>query len=314
VRREERATFTRGWNGRMLTLTPTAADLRRELLAEEAPALGAIAVVSLLTQVFGIGGPLASAWIIDRVLVDGDVSLLKLLLLGMLVLLTFHVLAGGLREYLVAHASARLTLGIQLRFFDHVLRLPPATAASIRVGDLAVRIREADALVRHAFQAGFHLVVDSISLVAHVGLLALISPPLAAIAVAAGLVQAGVSLLASSRSRRIADRRLETQGAVRSQIVEAVAGIHTIKALVLEPLFLARGRKALARQRADQFAEARIAADLDVAGRALQAASVVAMLAIGSVLTLQGDSTAGRMVAAVGIFGAAMVPLNGLLR
>lgn len=314
VRRDDRESFTRAWNGRLLTLTPAATDLGRDLLADQAPALAAIAIVSLLTQVFGVGGPLVSAWIVDRVLVDGDVSLLTLLLFGMLVLLTFHVLAGGLREYLVAHASGRITLGIQLRFFDHVLRLPPTTAASIRVGDLAVRFTEAEALVRHAFQAGFHLVVDAISLVAHVGLLVLVSPPLAMVAVAAGLLQTGLTLIASSRSRRVASRHLETEGAVRSHLVEAIAGIHTIKALVLEPIFLARGRKALARRRADAFEAARVAAALDVSGRAIQAAAILAMLAMGSLLTLGGDATTGRMIAAVGIFGAAMVPLNGLLQ
>ncbi len=314
VRREARAAFDRAWSGRLLTLTPSTPDLRRELLTGHAPVLGAVAVVSLLTQVFGIGGPLASAWIIDRVLVDGDLSLLGLLLLGVLLLLAFHVLAGGLREYLVAHATSRITLGIQLRFFDHVMRLPPGTAAGIRAGDLAVRFREADTLVRHAFQAGFHLVVDAISVAAHFALLAVISLPLAAVAAAAAAGHAGVTLLTASGRRRAGARRLESQAAVRSQIVEAVAGIHTIKALVLEPLFLAHGRKALAARRAGAFTEARLDAHVTAGGRAVQAAATLTMLALGALLTLRGDSTTGRMVAAVGVFGAAMVPLNGLLK
>jgi len=314
VRCEDLASLGRAWSGRMLTLSAPAPDLRRALLAEYAPALAAVAIVSLLTLVFGVGGPLASGWIIDRVLVDGDQSLLQLLLLGMLVLLTFHVTAGGLREYLVAHACGRITLGLQLRFFDHVLRLPPSTSAAIRVGDLAVRFRENDALVRHAFQAGFHVIVDPIGVIAHLALLALISLPLAGVALLFALAHAGLMLVASPFMRRIGRRRLDTHGALRSHIIETVAGLPTIKTLVLEPFFLAHGRTLMRRRKADEFDEARLSANLELTGRVLQAAAILALLAVGAVLTLDGSATTGRMVAAVGIYGAMMVPLGGLLR
>ena len=314
IRSEDRAAFGRAWSRRMLALSSASAGLGRSLLAEYAPTLAAVAVVALLTQVFGVGGPLASGWIIDRVLVDGDQSLLQLLLLGMLVLLTFHVTAGGLREYLVAHACGRITLTLQLRFFDHVLRLPPSTAALLRVGDLAVRFRENDALVRQAFQAGFHVVVDAIGVAGHLALVALISLPLAAVAAVFAAAHAGLMLAASPLLRRIGNRHLGTRSAVRSHIIETVAGLPTIKALVLEPFFLGQGRKLMARRKADEFDEARLAASVDLAGRIVLAAAMLAMLAWGSVLTLDGRLTTGRMVAAVGIYGAMMVPLSGLLR
>jgi ABC-type bacteriocin/lantibiotic exporter with double-glycine peptidase domain len=68
------------------------------------------------------------------------------------------------------------------------------------------------------------------------------------------------------------------------------------------------------RRKADEFREASLGSGLELAGRMLHAAAVVAILAYGANLTLRGDATTGTLFAVMGVFGAMLVPLNGLLR
>lgn len=314
LRSVDRQRFEADCPGPMLTLSTTATDPRIGVVRRYAPYLAGIAVVSLLTQVFGIGGPLAGFWIIDRVLVTGDQSLLTLLLLGVLVMLVFHLAAGALREYLVAHSSGRMTLELQLRFVDHVMRLPSDVTSGFRVGDLAVRFRENDAFVRDAFRAGMFLIVDAIGLVLHLAVLAALSLPLAGVAVAFALSYAAVTAVSSSLTQRAGARHVEARKALGSHLIETVAGIHTIKALVLEPLFVARGRALMAQRKAHEFREASLGSGLELAGRLLHTTAAVAILAYGATLTLRGQTTTGALFAVVGVFGAMLVPLNGLLR
>ena len=105
-----------------------------------------MAFLALLIDLFGVGAPLAGKAIVDRVLVDGDLSMLRLLLAGVLVLVTFQLLATALRDYLLAHTTRRVTLSLQRRFLDHVFHLRQSVAASQQIGDLAVRFRENEAL------------------------------------------------------------------------------------------------------------------------------------------------------------------------
>jgi len=314
IRSIDRQTFEADCPGPMLTLSATATDPRLGLVRRFAPYLAGIAVVSLLTQVFGIGGPLAGFWIIDRVLVNGDQSLLTLLLMGVLVMLAFHLAAGALREYLVAHSGGRMTLELQLRFVDHVMRLPPDVTSGFRVGDLAIRFRENEAFVRDAFRAGMFLIVDAVGLSLHLAVLAALSLPLAGVALAFAVSYAAFTAVTASLAHRAGARHLEARKALGSHLIETVAGIHTIKALLLEPLFVARGRFLMAQRKADEFREASLGSGLELAGRLLHTAAAVAILAYGATLTLRGHATTGALFAVLGVFGAMLVPLNGLLR
>jgi ATP-binding cassette subfamily B protein len=313
VRTIDRREWRSRWNGRVMALAHGSRERLPGALRATAPLLAAAATAALLVQLFALGVPLATKVIVDRVLVDADLSMLRLLLVGVAALLVFQLAAMAMRDALLANAAGRMAFSLQRRFLNQVLRLAEGAVASQRVANLAVRFRENDALVERGFKAGLTLVVDSVAVIAYFAVLLAISRPMAAVAAAFVVAYGAVMAVAAPLMRRAGRKRLETREAVQSHVIESVSGIETIKALVAERQFLERGRRLILRVKREEFSAARLTFTIELLGSALHLAAVVAILAWGATLALAGHATAGDMVAALGVFGAALVPLNGLI-
>jgi len=313
IRHVALADFQAHWNGQLLVVMPAAREERLAPVRSHASQVAAMAFIALLIDVFGVGLPLAGKAVVDRVLVDGDLSMLRLLLVGVLVLVGFQLLATVLRDYLLAHTTRRVTLSLQRRFLDHILRLRQSVASTQHVGDLAVRFRENEALAERAFRTGLALVADTAAVLLYLIVLWWLSHALAVIALVFVAAYAAVMAASSPFVRRIGQRRGETRQAAQSHLIEAVSGMQTIKALAAEPLFFARGRKLMLRWKADEFSATRLTVSVELVGAVLHLAAMAAIVGVGARLAVAGTATTGDMVAALGLVGAMIVPLNGLI-
>lgn len=307
------ADFQAHWNGQLLAVVPAAREQRLAPVRSHVSQVAAMASIALLIDVFGAGAPLAGKAIVDRVLVDGDLSMLGLLLVGVLVLVGFQLLATALRDYLLAHTTRRVTLSLQRRFLDHILHLRQSVASAQHVGDLAVRFRENEALAERAFRTGLALVADTAAVLLYLIVLWWLSRASAVIALVFVGAYAAVMAASSPFLRRLGHRSGATRQAVQSYLIEAVSGIQTIKSLAAEPMFFARGRKLMLRWKADEFSARRLTVSVELVGAVLHLASIAAIVGVGARLAVAGTATTGDMVAALGLFGAMSAPLNGLI-
>lgn len=305
--------FHAHWNGQLLVVMVAGREQSLAPVRSHLSQVAAMAFLALLIDLFGVGAPLAGKAIVDRVLVDGDLSMLRLLLAGVLVLVAFQLLATALRDYLLAHTTRRVTLSLQRRFLDHVLHLRQSVAASQQIGDLAVRFRENEALAERAFRTGLALVADTAAVVLYLAVLWWLSSASAVIALAFVAAYAAVMAASSPFLRRIGRRSGEARQAVQSHVIEAVSGIQTIKSLAAEAMFSARGRKLMRRWKADEFRANRLTVSVELVGAVLHLAAIAAILGAGAHLAVAGTATTGDILASLGLFGAMIVPLNGLI-
>ena len=305
--------FQRWWPGRLLTLTtPVPADQVLPLKGH-LRSLASIAAAALVFQLFGLGGPLASKVIVDRVLVNGDLSLLQLLLLAVGAVVAFQVAATVLRDYLLAHAAHRATLSLQQRFLHHVLHLTQGAIGARPVADLAVRFRDNERLVERASSAGLTIAVDGVAVIVFAAVLWTISRPAALIALGFVAAYVAVMLAASPLLDRARRRSVDARAALQAHLIETVSGIQTLKTLLVEEIFFERGRRLMTRLKNAEFAASQTTFGVGLVGGALHVAALVAMLGYGAHLAATGRATTGDMVASLGIFGAMLAPLAGLL-
>ena len=313
IRHVNRSEFFARWTGQLLVVAPAAREHGLASLRTHMPQLSAMAFTALLIDVFGLGAPLAGKVLVDRVIGVGDVSMLRLLLIGVLVLIVFQLLASALRDYLMAYTTRHVGLSLQRRFLHHILHLRQSVAASQPIGDLAVRFRENEALAERAFKTGLALLADTAAVLLYLAVLWWVSTASALIALVFVAAYALVTVLASPFVQRLGRRSGEARQAVQSHLIEAVSGIQTIKALAAEPLFFERGRKLMWRLKADEFRATRLTAGLELVGGVLHLAAIAAILGVGAHLAVTGAATTGDLVASLGLFGAMIVPLNGLI-
>ena len=313
IRHVDRSEFLARWNGQLLVVMPAVREHGLASLRAHTPQLAAMAFTALLIDVFGLGAPLAGKALVDRVIGVGDVSMLRLLLAGVLVLIVFQLLASALRDYLLAYTTRHVSLSLQRRFLHHILHLRQSVAASQQIGDLAVRFRENEALAERAFTTGLALVADTAAVLLYLAVLWWMSAASALIALVFVASYALVTAMASPFVQKLGRRSGEARQAVQSHLIEAVSGIQSIKALAAEPLFFERGRKLMWRLKADEFRATRLTAGLELVGGVLHLAAIAAILGVGAHLAVTGAATTGDMVASLGFFGAMIVPLNGLI-
>jgi len=326
LRRVPREEFEKSWNGHLLGLNyipdtipagKKVAAIFRQFLPLARPyayILTWIGILSLLGQLLGLAAPLFSKVIIDKVLVNGDRSLLKLMLIGMLLVTAFQMLSGSLREYFVSYTLRRLSMALQLRFINHILGLPQRIASKWQVGDYTVRFHENEKLLQLVAQSGFQVIVDSCTIFVYVGMLFTTNANLAMAGLAFVIGYAVLIVAASPRMRSYERENFRRRKDSEAHFIEALTGIQTIKSLTLEEHTVQRGQRMIASLKQNEFRSARFDFGVGLISTLLNQASTVVVLGYGATLALQGKITIGDLVAFNALLAAALAPLMSLIQ
>src|SRR5436189_2418517 len=134
--------------------------------------LGLALAVSFLQLLF----PVFTQIVVDKVIVENDIGLLKMILLGMLAALVFVQLATLAQEYLLAFAAVRLDTAVLDFLSRKLLSLPMTYFSSRRTGDIQRRLDGARQVREFAVQHGIGALLALVYLVGALGLMAVYSP------------------------------------------------------------------------------------------------------------------------------------------
>src|SRR5436305_7609523 len=116
--------------------------------------------------------------VVDKVIVENDLGLLKTILLGMLAAIVFVQLSTLAQEYLLAFAAVRLDTAVLDFLSRKMLSLPMSYFTSRRTGDIQRRLDGARQVRQFAVQQGIGALLAIIYLVGALALMALYSPVL----------------------------------------------------------------------------------------------------------------------------------------
>ena len=139
----------------------------------------------ILLQVFGLAiavsflqllFPVFTQMVVDKVIVENDVGLLKMIMLGMVAALVFVQLSTLAQEYLLAFAAVRLDTAILDFLSRKLLSLPMSYFTSRRTGDIQRRLEGARQVRQFAVQQGVSAVLAGVFLVGAIILMAMYSP------------------------------------------------------------------------------------------------------------------------------------------
>jgi ABC-type bacteriocin/lantibiotic exporter with double-glycine peptidase domain/CRP-like cAMP-binding protein len=272
-------------------------------------ALGLAVVVSVLQMVL----PVFTQVIVDRVLVDQDLSLLHLMIAAMGATMCFIVLSLVLQRYLLSFSAVRIDAAALDFLTQRLLALPMSYFASRRTGDLQRRlegIRQVrDFLVQHGV-AGTTAIAQ---LAATVALMALYSPWLMLVFLATSPLYALLMIVAARVLRPVFLDLEDSYSKYHSWQIDAIKGIETVKAL--------GGESAFRRLLLDQF--------LGVSGKIFKtdftamsyegAIDAVTFLGLGLFLwaatyqVLDGQLSIGGLVAFNSLVALSTAPIRNLL-
>src|SRR6266480_2370979 len=196
-------------------------------------ALGLAVAVSFLQLLF----PVFTQMVVDKVIVENDIGLLKTILLGMLAALVFVQLSTLAQEYLLAFAAMRLDTAVLDFLSRKLLALPMTYFTSRRTGDIQRRLAGATEVRQFAVQQGVGALLAVVFLVGAVILMGMYSPLLTLAFLATTPLYVGLMIFSVKVLRPLFQGVEESQGKYSSHQIDAIKGIEAVKAASAETAF-----------------------------------------------------------------------------
>jgi ATP-binding cassette subfamily B protein len=195
--------------------------------------LGLAVAVAFLQLLF----PVFTQMVVDKVIVENDIGLLKTVLLGMLAALVFVQLATLAQEYLIAFATVRLDTAVLDFLSRKLLSLPMTYFTSRRTGDIQRRLDGARQVREFAVQHGIGALLALIFLIGAVILMTMYSPLLMLAFLAITPLYVGLMIFSVKVLRPLYQGVEEALGKYSSHQIDAIKGIEAVKAASAESTF-----------------------------------------------------------------------------
>ena len=302
-----RELFEMGWSGQLILFT-RAANLRPEdgtfdftwfipAIVKYRKLLGEVLLASFFIQLFALLTPLFFQVVIDKVLVHKAVTTLHVVAIGMLAIVLFEAILGGLRAYLFSHTSSRIDVALGAQLFRHMMRLPIAYFEARRVGDTVARVRELETIRQFLTSSTLTIVIDLFFTVVFVVVLFYYSPLLTYVVLGTIPVYLLLSIIATPLFRQRLEEKFNRGAENQAFLVESVNGIETVKAMAIEPAMQRQWEEQLAGYVRSSFRAGNLT---NIAGQIasfISKLTTVLILWIGAHLVMNNQLTIGQLIA-----------------
>ena len=272
-------------------------------------ALGLAVVVSALQMVL----PVFTQVIVDRVLVEQDVSLLNVLILSMVAVLFFTTLALLVQRYLLSFAAVRIDSATLDFLTRKLLALPMEYFSTRKTGDIQRRLSGLRQIREFVIQQGIDGLTSLTQLAAALTLMFVYSPVLALVFLVTVPLYTALMYFSARWLRPIFSNLEEAFGKYGSHQIDAIKGIETVKTMGAEG-----GLRELMLAQFHGLARRQFSADFTMMSykggvQTVTFLSTALFLWVGAHQVMKGNLTIGGLVAFNSLVALANAPILGLL-
>lgn len=319
-----REEFSRSFTGVALTFepkadfdrTPGAAGMTWEffkIILKKSGMLARILSLSGLAQIIGLGLPILTGILVDRVIPRNDLGLLQILMVGFAFLAVFQFLTAFVRSHLLLYLRTELDARMTLDFLEHLFELPFSFFQLRSAGDLMMRL-SSNATVREIITSGaLSGTLDGIMVFSYLLLIFVISPAIGGLVVLLGLLRVVIFLATRHRVRDLMAQYLARQANLQSYQVQMFNGIETLKAVGAEPRALSRWANLFVDTLNISITRGRLDAIIQALIGSLGFVSPLVILLAGGRMVINGEISIGTMLALNALAGGFLTPLSSLI-
>lgn len=272
-----------------------------------------VIIASFFLQLMGIGMPLITQVIIDKVIGNNGLSTLTVIGSSMVVFFFMQSLLTFLKTYLLNHTTNKLDAILGTRLFRHLISLPLPYYESRRVGDTIIRVNALTRIREFFTGAGLLTVLDVFFSIVFVAFMFWYSVNLTLIALAIVPMYMVQNFWAVPIMRKKAGEVWSTRAANNSFMIESISNIETVKSLAVEPQFVNRWENLVARNIRKSFEQAKFGLFVNGTSGMIQGIITMAILWYGGHMVMDGYFTLGQLIAFQMISRQAIEPLTKLM-
>ena len=292
----------------------TLAFIRERLRGMAAP-IAFVALATAILSVIGIVNSSMSRVFADAVLANpgSNQAALSILVITLSILALLQCVVSFVNAVYLLRIQGKFEAVASSQFFWHLLHLPVEFYAQRRVGDLQQRQSANETIAMTVVQELAPALMNCALIILYLVVMVVYSVPLALVGVATVVINAFLARHISKRRVNVMRQQVRDAGRLNSTTVAGIDMIETIKASGAEEGFFERwsGMQALVSNGMVRFAK--LNAYLGAApGMLVQLANVIVLM-VGTLLIMNGQFTAGMLLAFQGFLSAFMAPVNSLV-
>ena len=315
--------FVEAWSNEMMTFTPSLSwafikkkynlDFFFMVFKRYKKSLFEVLVGTFFLQLMGIGMPLITQVIIDKVIGNQGMSTLMVIGWSMVVFFLMQGLISLMKTYLLNHVVNKLDAILGTRMFRHLVALPVPYYERRRVGDTILRVRALTMIRKFLTDMGISVFLDVLFSFVGIAFMLWYSVPLTLISlliVPLYVIQnIWVYPLVMSKASAI----WRTLAMNNSFLIESINNVETVKALAVEPQFNYKWENLVARNIRANFEKTKLQLLLSAFNSCVQGVLSMAILWFGGHMVMNGEFTLGQLIAFQMISRQALTPLTTLL-
>ena len=252
---------------------------------------------SFFVQLCALITPLFFQITIDKVLTHKGYSTLMMVFVGLMVLGAFNVTLQYLRTYVLNHTTSRIDVELGTRLFDHLMRLPLAYFETRPAGQTVARVRELENVRSFLTGQGLTAMLDIPFTLLFLIILYLYSPTLALVVTLSVPCYVLVAVLLRPALRARTLERFNRNALSNQFLIESIVGMHTVKAMAVEPMLRVQWEERLAAYVKTSFMTVMLASLGQNAIQYINSATTALVLFFGAYAVINGDMTVGSLIA-----------------
>jgi ATP-binding cassette, subfamily B, bacterial HlyB/CyaB len=324
LRKFTRSAFLENWNGITLTLDPTPSFETQEedrssiknflqFVIPHRRILMEIFAASLLLNVFGLATPIFTQNVIDKVIAHNNVSMLNVMIIGMLIVLIFRVLVSMIRQYLIVHTSMKIDLRMLVTFYKHMLALPLGYFKVRKIGDFISRFGENMKIRNFMTNIALTLILDSILIVVYLSLMFYYNIQMTFLTLMFIPVFMGLTIGFTPVLKRLNIDSFAGGVDQRSQLIESINSIDTIKAMNIENRTRWKWENKYIKSLNIDFKLYMSTMYFNSIGDFIGTISSTFILWYGAQKVMQGVLSIGELMAFMSLTGSVITPINRII-
>lgn len=271
--------------------------------------LSVVLLASLFVQLCGLITPIFFQITIDKVLVHRGYSTLNLVCLGLIAMSLFQVVMQYLRSYILNHTTSRIDVELGARLFDHLMRLPLGYFETRSAGQTVARVRELETIRNFLTGQALTSLIDIPFAIAFIGILYFYSPLLATIVTLSMPFYIATAILIKPVLKQKTTEQFHRSALSHQFLIESIVGMHTVKALAVEPTLRSQWEERLAAYVKTSFVTVLIASIGQNAIQYINKFSSALVLFFGAHAVIDGGLTVGSLIAFNMIMQQATAPI-----
>ena len=267
-----------------------------KVLAHYKKPLGEVLAASFFLQLMGIGMPLITQVIIDKVIGNEGWSTLTVIGVSMFVFFLMQSILTYVKTYMLNHTTNKLDAILGTRLFRHLISLPLPYYERRRVGDTLMRVGALSQIREFITGTGLMTCLDVFFSIVFIALMLWYSVPLTLISLAIVPLYIFQNLWAIPIIKRKIEAVWRTGAMNNAFMVESITNIETIKSLAIEPQFVNKWENLLARYVRTTFENVKFNLVINAFSGILQGIITMAIFWYGGHMVMDGYFTLGQLM------------------